>query len=75
MARKLTRPMRWHEICRAALIIGVIDEYSIGESFELRRRILKRIAEGKVTMEKLGTGRTAPSLWRAYTEMPEMNGE
>jgi hypothetical protein len=34
-----------------------------------------RVAEGKVVVEKLGEGQTAPSIWRAYTDMPSMNGE
>jgi hypothetical protein len=67
--------MRWHEVCRAALIIGEIEDYDLGSTMELRKRVMKRLAEGKIAHEKLGKGRTAPSLWRAYTNMPEMNGE
>jgi hypothetical protein len=67
--------MRWHEVCRAALILGVIDDYDQGSTFKLRELCLKRVAEGKVVVEKLGEGQTAPSIWRAYTDMPSMNGE
>jgi hypothetical protein len=52
MARKLTRPMRWHEICRAALIIGEIEEYDLASTMKLRKRIMARLATGKITHEK-----------------------
>ena len=63
MSKRTTRPMRWHEVCRAALIIGVIDEYEKGQLLQLHKRCMERAAEGQCHHEKVA-GR---SIWRGYT--------
>jgi hypothetical protein len=40
----VTRPIHWHEICRAALILGEIKDYSASECLRLARRLKKRVA-------------------------------
>ena len=51
---KTTRPIRWHEICRAALIIGLIDDYSKGQCLKLAKIIDKRVRAGKAIREARG---------------------
>jgi hypothetical protein len=56
--------MRWNEICRAALILGVIDGYSKGECLKVRKLCMKRVTEGKAKYEKIGDA----SLWRGVLD-------
>jgi hypothetical protein len=43
---KMTRPIHWHEICRAALVLGVIESYSKSEIMRLVAMCRTRIKTG-----------------------------
>jgi hypothetical protein len=60
-----TRPIRWHEICRAALVMGHIKDYSKGECLKLARELDKRAKAGKVIRDKRGVyrGFVPPHNW------------
>jgi hypothetical protein len=68
---KTTRPIRWHEICRAALIIGLIDDYSKGPVREkiacrfrcrIVRPIIRRLFEDEdFSVTRVGDGRQFPT--------------
>jgi hypothetical protein len=53
---ELTRPMREHELKRAALILGV-PAYA--------KRLEQRVADGTVIAMKHGQSRTSPKTFRA----------
>jgi hypothetical protein len=57
--------MRWNDIYRAALIIGVIDRYSKAECLRLWPIVDKQVKSGRVTREKKGPAQSSQALYRA----------
>lgn len=63
--RKTTRPIRWNEICRAAMVMGLIEDYSKSSCMKVRRMVDARVASGKVIKTKNGKAQSSPSSFRA----------
>jgi hypothetical protein len=47
-------PLRWSEIARVALLLGLVDDASKGSMFRLSKMLDDRAAAGKI--KKLGRG-------------------
>jgi hypothetical protein len=62
---EITRPMQWNDICRAALIIGLIDKYSKGECLRLWHIVDKQVKSGRVTREKKDSAQSSHAFYRA----------
>jgi hypothetical protein len=43
----MTRTIRWHEIARAALVLGIIEDYSKGSIFKLRALLVRQLEAGR----------------------------
>jgi hypothetical protein len=43
-----TQPVRWKDIHRSAIILGLIPSNTQGDNMRVRALLLKRISEGKV---------------------------
>jgi hypothetical protein len=76
MKHATTRAMQWKDICRAALIIGLIDNYSKDECLRLWHMIDKRVKSGQVTREKKGPAQSSRAFYRAKLgDLDEKRGE
>jgi hypothetical protein len=62
---KWTRWLTCDEIARAALILGVIPDYSKGNKFRLNAILRKRVAEGLVQKRKAGPAQNAKAEYRS----------
>lgn len=64
-ATRWTRKMRWNEIARAALILGIVPGYSRGSMFRVADILEQRRAEGKIKKSKSGRSQSAAAYYWA----------
>jgi rhamnogalacturonyl hydrolase YesR len=50
----MTRTIRWHEIARAALVLGIIEDYSKGSIFKLRALLVRQLEAGRTVQTSRG---------------------
>jgi hypothetical protein len=52
--KRTTRWMRWHEVCRAATVLGMIDDYDKGTCLRLHAVCDQQVAAGKAEHKRVG---------------------
>jgi hypothetical protein len=52
-----TRPIRWGEICRAARVLGVMQNYSKAECLRIAKVVAEQVKAGKVLKDSRGVYR------------------
>jgi hypothetical protein len=57
--------MSWNDICRAALILGVIPSFAKDEVLKLNATLKQRVAEDKIFMRKFGITKQSPTYYAA----------
>ena len=65
MKHVVTREIRWHEISRAALILGIVPDYSKASMRKVADMLAARVASGEVQKRKMGTAQSAAAYYRA----------
>jgi hypothetical protein len=64
-----TREMRWHEIARAALILGIVPDYSQASMRRLSNSLNARVLSGAVKKRKSGNAQSAAAFYRTRNVM------
>ena len=60
---RVMREMRWHEIARADLILGIVPDYSVSNMHKVAEMLAARVAAGKVEKRKAGTAQSAAAYY------------
>ena len=65
MRTTTTREMRTNEVYRAAVIFGIISDYSPESIFKVEKILKEQLAAGKIVKRKDGASRTSPAWYAA----------
>ena len=60
-----TRELQWHKIARAALILGIVPDYSKGSMTKVADMLKAQVDAGRVTKRKEGDYQGAPAFYSA----------
>jgi hypothetical protein len=63
-----TRFVQWNVVCRCALILGIIPDYSKGSTLKVAEILKKQIAAGKVVKQKEGEAQSDHAFYAAKVE-------
>ena len=62
--RPQVAPMRWSEIASAAVILGIVPDFSRGSMFKIVDMLATQVQSGRVKKSKEGDAQSAPaSYW------------
>jgi len=57
--------VQWNTVCRCALILGIIPDYSVGSTFKVAKILKKQIAAGKAVKQKKGAAQSDHAFYAA----------
>lgn len=60
-----TRWMHTNEVVRAALVLGLIEDYSLTSVFKVERLLKERLAGERIVKRKEGESRSSPAFYAA----------
>ena len=63
-----TRWMHTNEVMRAALVLGIIDDYSHASIFKVDSILKQRLADERIVKDKHGPHRNSPAFYAAVLE-------
>jgi len=63
-----TRWMHTDEVKRAALILGIIEDYSRASVFKVNLILKRRLADERIVKEKHGERQTSPAFYAALLD-------
>jgi hypothetical protein len=60
-----TRFVQWNVLCRAAVILGIIDSYNKENNLKIAELLKKQVADGRVIKKKGGTAQSSAAWYAA----------